>query len=148
MKFYSVLQLPSPFCVLFSTIVKQWIVLVNQIYQLIESFHVQQIVAQQVLKDQNIIKLHCIKGKRNIFNLNDLEALSGSCGDTWPLFGMLILYGKWQKYYFGKVFLVARMLDKVNLIVVFANYFSQVHRIFVLCFSCCYCWFVLQFSDT
>ena len=42
--------------------------------------------------------------------------------------------------------LAARMVDKVDLIV-FASYFTKIHRIFVLCFLCSYCWFVLQYSD-
>lgn len=74
--------------------------------------------------------------KWDIFKFNDLEALSGSSGHTWPLFVMLNLYGKMAKVLVDTVVLAARMLDKGDLIVVFANYFTQVHRIFILCFSC------------
>lgn len=59
-----------------------------------------------------------------MFNFNDLEALLGSCGHTWPSFGMLILYGKMAKVLVDTVVLAARMLDKGHLIVVFANYFT------------------------
>lgn len=75
-----------------------------------------------------------MKVKWNIFNINDIEA----CGHTGPSYGMLILYGKMAEVLVDTLALVlaARMLDKGDLIVVFANYFTQVHRIFILCFSC------------
>ena len=59
------------------------------------------------------------------------------------VFGVVAVY---KKLCFLGGALAVRMMDKVDLII-FASYFTKIHRIFILCFFCSYCWFVLQYSN-